>query len=137
MVLSRLTPLLDSLHARFPLQFAYRHNTSTIDPLLILDHNIRHSFHQKHQTLAVFLDLTRAFDATWRDSILLKIHSLVLRGALPQYIYALLSNRSIRVHLHTVYSRPFLLSEGVPQGGVLSGLFFSLALNYITLTNHH
>src|SRR5215469_13511790 len=92
------------------------------------------TFHHKHQTLAVFLDLTRAFDTTWRGGILLKIHSLGLRGALPQYIHAILSNRSIRVRLHTVYSRPFFLSEGVPQEGVLNGLLFSLALNDITMT---
>src|SRR5215469_2232884 len=34
---------------------------------------------------------------------------------------------------HSSFSRPFLLTEGVPQGGVLSGLLFSLALNDITL----
>jgi ribonuclease HI len=131
LVSNRLSPLLDTLNALTPFQFGFRRSTSTIEPLLRLDHDVRQAFSIKHSVLAAFLDLKHAYDTTWRTGILLKLHALGLRGALPSYIQALLSNRTFRVRCSSVLSRQFLLTEGVPQGGVLSGLLFLLSINDI------
>jgi ribonuclease HI len=131
LVANRLSPLLDTLNALTPFQFGFRRSTSTTEPLLRFDFCVRQAFSIKHGVLAAFLDLQHAYDTTWRTGILLKLHSLGLRGALPSYVQALLSQRTFRVRCSSVLSRQFTLEEGVPQGGVLSGLLFLLAINDI------
>src|SRR5678815_718722 len=80
LVASRLVPTLERLHAFSDYQFGFRRHRSTQDPLLRLDHDIRAAFASNNMTLAVFFDLEKAYDSTWRIGVLQTLHSLVLRG---------------------------------------------------------
>ena len=44
---------------------------------------IRNAFIKKEHVVAVFFDLEKAYDTTWRYGILKDIHKLGLRGRLP------------------------------------------------------
>ena len=40
----------------------------------------------KLHTIAIFFDLTKAYDTAWRRGVLEKLYSVGLRGSLPQFI---------------------------------------------------
>ena len=129
MVVTRLLSTLERLHALSDYQFGFRKHRSTQDPLLRLDHDIREAFAGNKLVLAVFFDLERAYDSTWRLGVLQNLHSLGLRGQLPLFLQSLMSARSFQVRCGTTLSRHFTMSEGVPQGSVLSVLLFAVGFN--------
>lgn len=47
--------------------------------------------------MAVFLDITAAFDTVWHHGLLLKLHHLDLEGLLPEYIRSFLHLSRIRL----------------------------------------
>lgn len=47
---------------------------STTDQIMFLQSIIHQSFDQRRHTLAVFLDLSKAFDMTWRYKIIKTLH---------------------------------------------------------------
>lgn len=132
MVASRLIPTLEGCQAFSPCQFGFRQHRSTLDPLLRLDHDIREAFSNDKMTLAVFFDLEKAYDSTWRTGVLWRIHSLGLRGNLPLFLQNLMANRTIQVRYDGILSRHFVLEEGIPQGSVLSVILFAIGINDIT-----
>ena len=129
MVANRLYPLLEGMQALSSFQFGFRRFRSTADPLIRFDHDVREAFSQRRMVLGVFFDLEKAYDTTWRGGILLKLHSLGLRGQLPCFLKRLMGGRQIQVRVSSAFSRPFLLEEGVPQGSVLSVLLFAVGIN--------
>ena len=64
MVITRLLPVLESLHALSDSQFGFRKHRSTTDPLIRLYHDIREAFHGGRKVLGVFFDLEKAYDTT-------------------------------------------------------------------------
>ena len=56
-----------------PSQSGFRKNRSTEDQVALLTQDIENGFQQKIKTLAVFVDLTKAFDKVWKDGILVKL----------------------------------------------------------------
>ena len=96
MVASRLLPTLESLHAFSDHQFGFRTHRSTQEPILRLDHDIREAFSSNNMVLAVFFDLEKAHDSTWRAMVLQSLHSLGLRGQLPLFLQSLLTGRSFQ-----------------------------------------
>ena len=56
---------------------------STLDPLTNLDADIGNAFAANEYVTAVFFDLEKAYDTTWRYHILEKMYSAKLRGRLP------------------------------------------------------
>ena len=114
-----------------PTQFGSQNNRSTIDSLSHLEDHIRRGFERKQLTIAIFFDIQKAYDTTWRYSILKSLYDNNLRGHLPIFIRNFLSNRSFQVRLDNVYSDSYSLEIGIPQGSVLSGTLFTLAINSI------
>ena len=112
-------------------QFGSQKNRSTIDSLSHLEDYVRRAFERKQITVALFFDIQKAYDTTWRYSILKTLHDNNLKGHLPIFIKNFMSDRTFQVRIDNIYSKTFKLENGVPQGSVLSGTLFTLAINNI------
>ena len=61
-------------------------NNCTNDHLIRLESFIRDAFVKKEHVVAVFFDLEKAYDTTWKHGIIKDIHKLGLKGRLPLFI---------------------------------------------------
>lgn len=138
MVNRRLTFLLEIQNILSPTQTGYRKFRNTEDQLALLVQDIENSFQEKKKTLAVFFDLSRAFDKVWKEGLILKLLRAGVRSKMHMWIHHYLFGRTARVKLDGFHSRKVKLREGVPQGGVLSPTLFLLYINDITdnITKH-
>ena len=112
-------------------QCGFRKHRSTIDHLVRLETTIRNAFLQKQHVVAVFFDLEKAYDTTWKGGILSDLKDLGFRGRLPQFIQQFLANREFQVRLGTTLSDLHEQEMGVPQGSILSPALFSIKINEI------
>ena len=104
---------------------------STTDNLVRLESFIREAFIQRQHAVAVFFDLEKAFDCTWKYDIMKDLHQAGLRGRLPCFIEGFVKNRQFSVRLGACLSGMFDQEMGVPQGSVLSVTLFALKINSI------
>ena len=87
--------------------------------------------HNQH-LFAVFFDLQKAYDTTWKYDILNDLHSMGLRGNLPIFIGNFLSDRAFQIQLGNILSdKIFRQEEGVPQGAILTTTLFNVNINDI------
>ena len=113
-------------------QCGCRSNRSTVDHLVRLETFIRDAFIHNQHLVAVFFDLQKAYDTTWKYGILQDLHGMGLRGNLPIFIGNFLSDRTFQIHLGTILSdKIFHQEEGVPQGAILSTTLFNIKINDI------
>ena len=131
MVNRRLVWFLDSRSLLSSLQFGYRLALSTLDPLIRLESFIRTSFASRLHVGAVFFDIEKAYDTSWRFHILRSLHALGIDGNMGVFLQNFLSNRTFRVRVNDSLSDVFPQVEGVPQGCVLSTTLFLVAINGI------
>ena len=108
-----------------------RRNRSTIDHLIRLEDAIRTAFARNEHYIAIFFDLERAYDMTWRGGILTDLYEIGMRGLLPKYIAAFLDKRFFKTKFAGAYSSRLEQENGVPQGAVLSVTLFALKINGI------
>ena len=131
MINKRLTWFLESNNHILRFQSGFRSDRSTTDNLVRLETFIRDAFIKKEHVVAVFFDLEKAYDTTWRYDILKDIHKLGLRGRLPTFIENFLADRTMQVRVGSSLSDYYDQEQGVPQGGVLSTTLFSIKINDI------
>ena len=105
-------------------QAAFRQNRSTEDQVTYLTQAIEDSFQEKKHTLAVWVDLEKAFDKVWKDGLRLKLRKCGIDGRMFKWIDQFLKKRKARVKVKHHKSRIKELKHGVPQGGVLSPTLF-------------
>ena len=129
MINKRLTWFLESNNHISRFQSGFRSDRSTTDNLVRLETFIRDAFIKKEHVVAVFFDLEKAYDTTWRYGILKDIHKLGLRGRLPTFIENFLADRVMQVRVGSFLSDYYDQEQGVPQGGVLSTTLFSIKIN--------
>ena len=131
MINKRLTWFLESNNHISRFQSGFRSDRSTTDNLVRLETFIRDAFIKKEHVVAVFFDLEKVYDTTWRYGILKDIHKLGLRGRLPTFIENFLADRTMQVRVGSSLSDYYDQEQGVPQGGVLSTTLFSIKINDI------
>ena len=68
------------------LQRGFRKQRSTTDHLVCLESFNREAFIQRQHAVAVFFDLEKAYDCTWKYGIMKDLHEAGLRGRLPCFI---------------------------------------------------
>ena len=86
------------------------------DTLLSLDNNI--------STCAILLDLSKAFDSVIRDILLFKLYNYGIRGNIYDLIKSYLQERKQFIQYNDKKSNLIPTKVGVPQGSILSPLFF-------------
>ena len=131
MINSRLTWYLETNGLITNMQPGFRIMRGTIDYLIRLETLIREAFIRKQHLMAVFFDLEKAYDTTWKYGIMRDLHDLGLRGRLPMFIKNILFERTFRVCMGSTFSYSQHQEEGVPQGSILSVTLFSTKVNNI------
>ncbi|WP_419606317.1 RNA-directed DNA polymerase, partial [Thiolapillus sp.] len=76
MVNNRLMWVLESKGLLASEQCGFRKNRSTADHLVRFDSYIRNAFAKKEHVLAIFFDLEKAYDTTWKHGILSDLYDL-------------------------------------------------------------
>ena len=75
---------------------------STVDHLVKFETSVREAFIKKEHVVAIFFDLEKAYDTTWKHGILRDLHELGFRGRLPCFISSFLSDRLFQVMLYSL-----------------------------------
>ena len=131
MINDRLVWFLESNNLISGNQAGFRKNYSTNDHLVRLESFIRDAFIKKEHCVAIFFDLEKAYDTTWKYGIMKDLHDIGLRGRLPNFISHFLSDRSFNVRIGSTLSDTFEQEQGVPQGSILSPTLFNIKINNI------
>jgi hypothetical protein len=76
-------------------------------------------------TVAVFCDISKAFDRLWHKGLIKKLKSYGINGKLLKWLKDYISERKQQVLLNISISSLGTLKAGVPQGSVLVPLLFS------------
>jgi hypothetical protein len=113
-------------------QTGNRKHRSTEDQLSLHAQEVENGFQDKKKTIAVFFDLTQAFDRVWKDGLLLKLLQKGIRCRIFSWIKNLLVHKSARVMVDGKLSHRAHHREGVPQGGVVSPPLFLVFIDDIT-----
>ena len=129
MVNNRLMWLLESRQLIHQNQYGFRKDHSTSDVLVRVETEIRESMVRNEKMVAVFFDIEKAYDTTWKRGIIEIVTSMGINGRMTRFLWNFLSDRTFRVKIGNTLSDPYEQEEGVPQGSVLSVTCFALAIN--------
>jgi len=131
MVNNRLLWFLEANNMLNQVQSGFRKTRRTTDHLVNLENSINKGFANKESTVAVFLDIQKAYDMVWRKGVLIKLQLLGVGGKVVKWVDSFLTNRSIQVRVNGVLSSRYGVENGVPQGSVISPLLFNIAVSDI------
>ena len=131
MVNSRLIWYLENHNYITPYQSGFRKYRTTLDNLIRIETHIREAFIKKQHTVAIFFDIEKAYDTTWKHGIMKDLHACDLRGRLPIFVADFLRDRTFQVRVGSALSCPQPQELGVPQGSVLSVTLFAMKINSI------
>lgn len=110
-------------------QFGFRKDMSTNDALQLFSDSIFENLDSSKPTIAVFLDLAKAFDTVDYNKLFMKLEKIGIRGMALNLIKNYLTNRKQVVKLEEVYSDELVVRIGIPQGTILGPLFFVIFVN--------
>ena len=129
MVVQRMHKYLEKNNLLDTAQSGFRPTRSAIDSVTRLEADIRESILRDEYLIAIFFDISKAFDSVWHYGLLKKIKELGMGGHLGNYVKKFLKNRKIVVRINGDISSSYDVDGGVPQGSIISPLLFAIVMN--------
>ena len=114
----RIKPNIDA--TQNPMQRGFTKNSSPMNCALILEEYIRENKDQKKDSFIAFLDAKAAFDVVNHASLMRKLFHIGVEGVTWSLIHSLHREAQTVIRWCGQMSKPFLIEQGVRQGGVLS-----------------
>lgn len=115
-----------------PFQSGFRSGHSTTTALLKVVEDIRQGMELSQFTILVLIDFSNAFNAVDHDLLLATLTYLGSSQKSSEWFSSYLRDRHQAIRKDHLVSDWCTLDAGVPQGGILSPLLFSLFINLIT-----
>ncbi|XP_018360563.1 PREDICTED: uncharacterized protein LOC108759566 [Trachymyrmex cornetzi] len=112
-------------------QMGFRPGRSCVESLTTFSNNIHASFIGGDVVVAVFLDITGAFDNIHPLAVLNELKAIGAPASIRKFVENLISCRTVHFIEDGVTSDKNFAYKGTPQGSALSPLLFSLALRKI------
>ena len=112
-------------------QSGFRCNDGSCPHLLRLVQEWSAALDSAHPVGVVFFEFKKAFDRVSLPSLLHKLKSTGLKGKAMSWCESFLTGRRQRVRVGNQISGVEELHAGVPQGAILSPLYFSIYINDI------
>ena len=131
----RTYTFLESTGQIFKSQYGFRTAHSCENAISELISGIIKGKQDGMYTLAVFLDLSKAFDSLEHDVLLKKLYKYGIRGIALKWFESYLTDRKMRVKCNvassgkTEYSKYLNITYGTPQGSCLGPLIFLIFTN--------
>jgi exonuclease III len=128
-VKKRLMDYLNTNNLISPNQYGFREGMGTCDAILTLTQTVASNMDVGLRTMAVFLDLAKAFDTVSHALLLKKLTEIGILGQPLDWFKSYLADRSQKVRLGDRYSDSEYVRCGVPQGSVLGPVLFLVFIN--------
>ena len=123
---AQLVGFLNKHHLLNPLQSGFRAGHSTSTALVKVTDDIRLAMNSTQLTILVLLDFSSAFNSVDFDILLACLKSFYISQPSLEWLKSYLNGRKQAVKTSDSYSEWTDMVAGVPQGGVLSPLLFSI-----------
>jgi len=132
-VSNRLIEFVSVTNQIYKHQYGFRKGHSTIHPIIHLLNQIANENDKisKNLTMAVFLDLSKAFDTISHNILISKLENMGIRGVAKCWFESYLSNRKQFMSIQNAKSTTQVINCGVPQGSILGPILFLLYVNDI------
>jgi exonuclease III len=128
----QLIAFLNTNNLLNPLQSGFRMGHSTSTALIRIADDIRCGMDKRLLTILTLLDFSNAFNSVDFEVLLSILSSLNISPAVVDWFQSYLLGRRQRICIEDSFSAWCSVDAGVPQGGVLSPLLFSIFINSIT-----
>ena len=132
-VKEKILNYLDHINFFAPQQFGFLKEKSTDSALFNHITQITESIEANKATMAVYLDLAKAFDTVSTKILLRKLNKIGIEGPLLTWFKTYLDNRKQVVRIGEHISSAVQIKWGFPQGSVLGPLLFLIYINYLYL----
>ena len=110
-------------------QFAFQKHKSSIDAVLLLIEVLQENCDNLKISVAVFIDLAKAFNSISHEIFLQKIEAYGFSEIAVELFASFLKNRQQCAKINNVHSEWLQTNHGVPQGTILGPLVFLLYIN--------
>ena len=110
-------------------QHGFRKNYSTATACFVLKETVLNYTNASSNVYGCFLDISKAFDSINHNVLLNKLLEMGIPGYIVNIIEFWYKNQNVCVKYRGALSDEWKLMNGVRQGGVLSGLLFSVYIN--------
>ena len=81
--------------------------------------------------IAIYFDIEKTYDATWKYGIIKDLKNMGLKGRLPIFMKNFLNDQKFQVQISTTLSELQEQEMGVPQGNILPVTLFNIKINSI------
>jgi len=110
-------------------QSVFRARRITMDHIVRLHDAVQQALANKHNVLAVFIDIENAYDMVNKTVLLSKLLALGINGEMLRFIQSLLSCRTFQAGVGSSLSCIKEPENGTPQGSIRGPLLFSVMIN--------